>query len=287
MNNSNRLRVVITGANGFLGRNVRKLFHDYNVNMVSLSRKNFQSYKFEKKIISNDPFKTASTLKLKHCHALVHLIGEGKQSVASDYQSVNVDLTVKAIDFCKSAKIKKIVYISGLGASRKTSYGYLISKYKAERQVINSRLDYTIFRPSYIIGRNDPLSNNIINQINTGVIKIPGTGKYQLQPIFVEDVGKVIFSAITNKKFSKKIVDLVGPDIIYFKDFVKYFKMKKNVKIHNVKLEHAFYEAIHTSDSTYGIDDLNLLLGNFTSNYKKLKKITGLNFINIKEVLQT
>ena len=44
-----------------------------------------------------------------------------------------------------------------------------------------------------------------------GVIVIPGSGKYRLQPIFVLDVAKIILEAVLEKKFSKKIIDLVGP----------------------------------------------------------------------------
>ena len=57
------------------------------------------------------------------------------------------------INMCKKAKIKKIIYASGLGVNASSSTGYFISKYRAEQLIINSGLDFSIFRPSYIVGK--------------------------------------------------------------------------------------------------------------------------------------
>ena len=67
-------------------------------------------------------------------------------------------MTKKIIKLCKKTKIKKIIYISGLGVTSKSTSAYFISKYKAEQEIIKSGLDYTILRASYIIGKNDSLT---------------------------------------------------------------------------------------------------------------------------------
>jgi len=99
---------------------------------------------------------------------------------------------------------------------KKTTSSYFISKLKAEQLIVNSGLDYTIFRPSYILGTDDLLSQNLKKQIKKGFITIPGSGNYKLQPISVNDVAKIILQATTSKKFSKKIIDLVGPETVSF-----------------------------------------------------------------------
>ena len=50
------------------------------------------------------------------------------------------------------------------------------------------------------------------------MIIIPGSGKYQIQPIFVNDVANVIWKAVISKKFSNKILDLVGPEKVSFNE---------------------------------------------------------------------
>ena len=46
------LQIVITGATGFVAKNLRKYLSESNVNLISISRKNFKNFKNETKIIS-------------------------------------------------------------------------------------------------------------------------------------------------------------------------------------------------------------------------------------------
>ncbi len=281
------LRIAITGANGFVAKNVRNYLHNKGIELIGIARTNFQNYKSEIKLISSE-FKEQNLLsKLKTCNALIHLIGSGRQSSYADYESVNVEITTKIVELCKKAKIKKIVYISGLGVSKDSTLGYFISKFKAEQQIIKSGLDYTIFRSSYIIGNGDPLTKNLNRQIKKGLIIIPGSGKYNIQPIFVNDVANVIWKAVISKKFSNKILDLVGPEKVSFNEFVKVFNNKPKTKIQNIDLEKVYYKALHNSDSEYGSDDLSILVGDFAGNYKKLKNLAGFEFRKYREVLHS
>ena len=223
------MQIAITGANGFVGKNIRRILYKKNIKLVSIARRNFSTYKSEKKIISANLNKNLA-LKLKNCVALVHLIGTGYQNISSDFENVNVQITKNTVSLCKKSGIKKIIYLSGLGVSKNSTSGYFISKYKAEQEIINSGLDYTIFRASYILGKNDPLTKCLNNQIKNGCIIIPGSGNYHLQPIFVNDVAKIIFLSINSKQFSNKIFDLVGPEVISFHDYVTSFIGMKNIK---------------------------------------------------------
>ena len=287
MKKSSHLRVAITGANGFVASNTRDLLNKKNVKLYSIARRNFSTKKSETKIISLSTSINDISSKLKNCDALIHLIGSGRESIDSPYKIVNLNLTKKIIQICKKSNIKKIIYISGLGVSNNSLSLYFRSKYKAEQEIINSGLDYTIFRPSYIIGKNDPLAKNLTNQIQLGKIIMPGTGNYYLQPIFVGDVAEIIFQSITSKKFSKKIIDLVGPQKVTFLEFVKYFKGKNKTKIEHVQLEHAFRNALENPENYYGIDDLNIMIGNYLGNHKKIKKLSSLKFKKFRDVLQS
>ena len=287
MNRNQKLTVAITGANGFVGRNVGRLFTKKGIRVINIVRKNrIISVKSGTTLISHDLANKHLVQRLGKCFALLHFIGQGKQTVDNDYEKVNISLTKNAINLCKKAGIKKIIYISGLGVQKNTHFGYFISKYKAEQEIIHSGLDYTIFRASYIIGKDDPLSQILFKQIKNGMITIPGSGNYRLQPIFIEDIGKVFLQAISNKKFSNKIIDLVGPQTVTYNSFIRDFIRGKKIKIEKINLEDAYRNALHEKNSDFGIDDLNILVGDYVGNYKKLKKITGIKFRTYREVLK-
>jgi len=200
---------------------------------------------------------------------------------------INVEFTKYIVNLAKKAKIKKIIYNSGLGVSSKTSVGYFISKYKAEKIIMNSGLNYTIFRPSYIVGKDDLFTKFLKKQIKLKIIEIPGSGNYSIQPISINDVVKVFHQSLDQIKFKNKIIDLVGPDYLTFEQYVKLFSKNTGTKIKKINLENAYYDAITNSKSNFGVDDLNILIGDFKGNYNKLQKITQMKFESVIELLKS
>ena len=281
------IQVVVTGASGFVAKNVRKHLSDNNIKLISISRNDFKKFKNEIKIITKNYDEKIISSKLKNSDALIHLVGIGKQTVDNDYNFINTELTKKIINLCKKSKINKIIYTSGLGVSPNTSLGYFISKYKAEQLIMNSNLDYTIFRPSYIIGKDDHFTKYLKKQIKTGQIRIPGSGNYSIQPISIDDVVKIIFNAIIQNNFSKMILDLVGSESFTFQKYVKEFSRGTNTKIKKINLETVYHEAISNPKSEFGVDDLNLLIGDFKGDHKKLKNISKIKFSSISKLLKS
>ena len=284
---ANGIRIVVVGASGFVGKNLRKFLHELNLDVLAISRKNFRKHASEVKITSTNLLEPKFQSKLKNYDALIHLIGIGRQTPKSTFEEINLNLTKDVIKICKNVGIKKIIFISGLGVSRSNKSDYFVSKYKAEREIINSGLDYTIFRASYIMGKTDYLTKALSKQMKKGTIVIPGSGKYRLQPIFVLDVAKIILEAILWKKFSKKIIDLVGPQKISFEDFVKLFTKNTRVKIKKINLDDAYDEAKRNTKAVYGLESLNILVGDYTSDGKQLQKLSNVKLTTVREFLQT
>ena len=281
------LKIVVTGASGFIAKNLRRYLSEKNVDLISISRNDFKSFKSENKIVSKNYNEKKILKKIQNSDALIHLVGIGKQSVNADYNTINTNLTKQMVNLSQKARIKKIIYLSGLGVSANVSIDYFISKYNAEKQIITSDLNFTIFRPSYIVGKNDLLSKNLKKQIRLGEIKIPGSGNYSIQPIHVADVVKVIFESISKPKFKNKIIDLVGPDYVTFKKYAKLFSKQSNATIRKIDLESAYYDAIINSKSEFGIDDLNILIGDFKGDHEKLRKISKIKFQSVIDLLKS
>ena len=280
-------KIVVTGASGFIAKNLRKYLSEKNIDLISISRNDFKKFKSESRIISKNYDEKKLLQLIKNSDALIHLVGIGQQSVNSDYNMINTEFTQHIVNLSKKSNIKKIVYLSGLGVSTKTTLGYFISKYNAENFIINSGLDYTIFRPSYIVGTDDMFTKYLKRQIKNGEINIPGSGTYSIQPIHISDVVKIIFESTLQPKFKNKIIDLVGPDFITFEKYVKLFSKGTKISIKKIKLEDAYHDAITNPKSDFGVDDLNILIGNFKGNHEKLKKITNMKFESVVGLLQS
>ena len=75
--------IAITGANGFVGKNLRSFLRKKKINVLGISRKNFRKYASEVKITSTNLLEPKLQTKLKNYDALVHLIGTGRRSPKS------------------------------------------------------------------------------------------------------------------------------------------------------------------------------------------------------------
>ena len=269
MGRSLKQYVAISGTTGFVGKNLLKFLIQKKLKCIPVLRKDFQEGK---------------PRLLSKCSCFIHLVGTGNETKDESFEQVNVELTRKAIEICKKSRIKKIIYFSGLGVSSKSISNYFISKFKAERLIIKSGLNYTIFRPSYIIGKDDYLTRNLKKQIQKKEIIIPGTGNYNIQPISINDVCSIAHLAINSINFSKKIIDLVGPEKIMFKQFIQNSTKNSKIKIEKIPSKKSTVYALSGKKFPYGIEDLNILFGNFEGNHDKLRKISKLEFTKIRRI---
>src|SRR5205807_1548953 len=125
----------------------------------------------------------------------------------------------------RSARIRRFVHMSALGARPGAVSNYHKTKYKAEEYLRGSGLDWTIFRPSLIHGpagefmrmeaawarrRKPPFL--FMPYFGRGLLGRGGAGK--LQPIYVNDVARAFVEALENAKTIGEIYPLGGPDEI-------------------------------------------------------------------------
>ena len=262
-------RVVVSGAKGFVGKNLRKFLSKNKITSIPLSRNNFKQNRFP---------------SLKNASHFIHLAGIGSESFDQDsFVKVNIELTKTVINLCKKNNVENIIYFSGLGVSKKSCSSYFISKFNAEQLIKKSGLQYTIFRPSYILGVDDYLTKNISKQILKKQVLIPGSGNFLLQPISIDDVCLCINDALHYSKFLNKTFDLVGPKKLLFQKLIKK-SISSKIKIKKINLEQAYQKALNDTNFEYSVEELNILVGNYIGNHKKLKNLCDFKFKNIESL---
>src|SRR6266853_3863445 len=124
------------------------------------------------------------------------------------------------IQAAKEAGVRRIVHLSIANPSIDSHLPYYSGKAHVERAIVASGLCYTILRPTVMVGVEDILINNIAwFARHFPVFAIPGSGQYQIQPIFVEDIAKVSVDA--GRKKDNLVLDAVGPEVFTFEDLVR------------------------------------------------------------------
>ena len=283
-NNNGDPLIAVAGARGFVAGNLRKRLSG-NHRLVGLSRKKFAPLKNERAVSADyaDPERLGSDLG--GCDVLVHLVGVGdlqqrRHTAAATGPGggdVNADVTAALVAAARTAKVRQIIFLSGLGVSpATTASAYFASKLRAERIIRDSGIDFTIFRPSFIVGKDDYLTKSLNRQIaKTGRVAVPGGGGYRIQPVRVSDAVEIIADSVLNPRFMNRTFDLVGPDTISFKRYAESFCRGRPAKASSVPLEECLYAALHDRRPVYGLDDLCILCGSYTGDFDGLRRAFG------------
>src|SRR5437773_5719652 len=147
-------------------------------------------------------------------------------------------------DAAKDAGIQHVVHISITNPAETSRLPYFKGKAVLEQALINSGLSYSIIRPTVTFGTEDILINNIAWLLRRfPVFPIFGSGKYELQPIYVEDMADLVVQM--GQRSDDLIMDAVGPDIFSFKELLQLVasKLQRKVLILPVNPPLGFYLA--------------------------------------------
>ncbi len=148
------------------------------------------------------------------------------------------------ITAAEEAGIRRIVHISITNPSEGSPFPYFRGKALVEKAITQSKLSYAIIRPTVIFGSEGILINNIGWLLRKfPIFAIPGSGDYQIQPVFVEDVAEIAVS--TGHQDDNIVLDAVGPETFTFDELVRMITSQINsrAKIVHVRPKLALFLA--------------------------------------------
>lgn len=282
--------IAILGANGFIGRNSCRFFSDAGYSVLGLVRD--PSKEEAVRVNGAQPrvvdYKSVKSLSdsFTGIDVVLDLVGSGWQTPNETYEQSNIINTRNIVLACQEKKVRKFVYNSGLGVRETNTNGYFVSRFLAEKEITKTNLDYTIFRPSYIIGEDDLLFLRHSKQIKSGMVNVYGSGKYRMQPISIDDVLTIFQKAIENEKHSRKIYDLIGPEAITFLDYIDTISkhLNLNPEINFIPLEEAMQDNMKSRDPQLSFDQLVIRICDELSDAKRLEEIFDINLKKPQEV---
>jgi len=150
--------------------------------------------------------------------AVINLVG----ILHGDFQRVHVELARKLISACQTAGVKRLLHLSALNASKEGPSRYLRSKGEAEEMVAASGLNWTIFRPSVIFGREDRFLNLFAQLQSIFPVMLLGCADARFQPVFVEDVARAVAHSLRDETTFGQRYQLCGPKVYRLRELVQY-----------------------------------------------------------------
>jgi dihydroflavonol-4-reductase/farnesol dehydrogenase len=242
------MKVLVTGATGFIGRQLTLALATAGYDVKALCRNTDHPYLIKHKniepVLGNILYKQSLARAMQGCSQVYHTAAIAKMWCRNpdDYHETNVNGTHIVLETAGLTGVKKVVYTSTCGVwgptikhpmtetdPRVTGFpiAYERTKYLAELEVqnfIKQGMQVVTVNPSRVYGQGPVTDSNTVGKMISGYLSdkwriIPGSGQQVANYAFLDDVVAGHIAAM-DKGISGERYILGGHDIS-FNDFFK------------------------------------------------------------------
>ena len=219
--------ILVTGGTGFVGPRVVHALRERDLPVRTIVRNpsgrsatTLSAWGAE--LVPGD-MTDAETLRraVDGCDVVVHLVAI-RQGREEEFRRVMEQGTRDLVTAAQGAGVKRFVLMSALGTSAETQdlVPYYHAKWDQEQTVQGSGLEYVIFRPSFIFARDGGILPTFRRLARLSpVTPIIGSGRQQIQPIWIEDAAAYFAQGIDKPEAANRIFELGGPDAVNWNEF--------------------------------------------------------------------
>ena len=252
------MKLLVTGATGFIGKSLVKRLSEEKHEVICLVREESNTSSIlvnENIVIKKIDFNDIDELKesLADIETVIHLAGQmGAYGVPYEsFYQTNCVLTQTLLKAAFEKKVKHFIYCStpgvlGFGkrlASEKEPYAprnpYEKTKVIAETLIKefcrdHPEIHYTIIRPDFVYGPGDMRRVKMYKNIKHKKFVLTTSGKSYLHPTYIDDVITGFLCCMGNKKSYDDVFNIAAENDVSVKEYlntIAYYTESKLIQI--------------------------------------------------------
>lgn len=223
MKTDNRL-ILITGANGFIGRRLTKALLDDGHRIRCLVRKASSQIPQGVETCIGDllePAKLTAALEgVDTAYYLVHSMAGGR----AGFERRDRDAAENFVRAAEKAAVRRVIYLGGLGETGDELSEHLKSRMEVATILRSGKFATTFLRAAVIVGAGGAsfeLVRGLVKRLP--VMITPRWVSTRCQPIAVNDVVAYLAGCLTDERTAGQTYDIGGPEIITYRDMMERF----------------------------------------------------------------
>jgi NADH dehydrogenase len=215
--------ILVTGGTGFIGRHLVARLAESGEKVRVASRGSRKAAlpdgveQAQADVVTGEGLAEAMAGVEKVAHLVAIIIEKDAQK----FDAVIRGGTEGVVREAERAGVKKLVYVSAIGAAPDPKFPYWRAKWEAEQIVAGSGLNYTILRPSLVFGPEDDFFNRLADMVRRSpLLPIAGNGKTRFQPIGVDDLAACIAACLGEGTHDRQTVEVGGPEQFTYNELI-------------------------------------------------------------------
>lgn len=281
------MKIIITGASGFVGVHLSEYLISLNYGVKKLSLRGNNS-------VDNLD---------KSAQAIIHLAGKAHDTKntteASEYFKINSDLTSELFDIFLSSTISDFIYFSSVKAvadvvdgtltedivpNPKSPYG--LSKLKAEEYILSKKLPegkrVFIIRPCMIYGPGNKGNLNLLyNIVKKGIPYPLAAFENERSFLSIYNLTYIVEKIISDKTISSGVYNVADDEVLSTNDLVKIIAKASHKKPRLIKVPKKAIEGLAKMGDilklSFNSETLKKLTENYRVSNKKIKEALKIN----------
>lgn len=247
------MKILITGATGFVGSGLFRRLEEREYEVVGTSRRIPDGISSSLINVGDISEKTDWSAALEGCNTIVHTAGrahildDSAEDKLAEFRRINCAATLKLAHDAEAAGVKHFIFISSIGVNGNKTEGipfnelslpqptsdYAISKLEAEQalqaQFANSSMAITIIRPALICGENAPGNIRRLLKIVSSGLPLPFKGVNNKRGmVSLDNVISFIVACIENESSKNELFVLADKDSPTTEEIVRSFSRGMN-----------------------------------------------------------
>lgn len=214
------MRVLVTGAYGFIGAHVVKALRDRGADVIGAGRNLDAGQRLLPEIVwRHADFNELLTVAawrpvLESVDAIVNCVGILQSTRTDDAHRIQVTATTALFAAAEAMSIRRLVHVSAMSAEPEVATEYAASRVAAEQDLARRDLEWVIVKPSLVLGEGSFGGTSMLRGL-AGlplVMLVPDVGGGRFQPIAMRDLADGLATLALTSAPSRQTLYAAGPE---------------------------------------------------------------------------